>query len=455
MTVLAGAWLMLRESTGTLSGATGVIATLLISLLIGLWVGAPSAEAEDPPFRERWLGVAIAIAMAGAFSTFWSLYEGLEITALGRVMGLLVLVAGPAYTAGMLLPVLLVWSDRLADPEEPEEGLGTVGALTAGLLGGAAAGLLLAGLILLPWLSPGPILLATSVLLLAPLVFPEPERSDASEQLLYEQPTPFGILRVTEVAFPGERQPERRLYLNEEQESGELVRSGAPTLAYIAAAEGWLTAVTPPGSVYLFLGGGAYTLPRRITERDPRAHATVVELNPEVTRIAYQFFGLRRDHGVESVHGDARAFLDRQTEARYDRIYIDVYTGEELLPYPLVTAEAFSAMLGHLRPGGLVALNLIGTTTGPESSRLWSVVQTMGEVFPAVALYWHLGPDYPERQNLLLAGSAAAGFAFPSRAGMFERWPEDEWPDATGTLVFRDLFPSSLPTIRTGEEVKR
>ena len=35
------------------------------------------------------------------------------------------------------------------------------------------------------------------------------------------------------------------------------------------------------------------------------------ELDPEVTRIAQHYFGLRREHRITTVHGDARAFASR------------------------------------------------------------------------------------------------------------------------------------------------
>src|SRR5690606_18701013 len=121
-------------------------------------------------------------------------------------------------------------------------------------------------------------LLGAAAVLMAPLLRHPRMEPLAREQLLHEVDTPYHTLRVTEVVHPGDRQPERRLYLDGEEESGELVRSGAPTLAYIAAAEAWLSERSARGGEYLFLGGGAYTLPRRVAERDPSARVTVVEL---------------------------------------------------------------------------------------------------------------------------------------------------------------------------------
>lgn len=176
-----------------------------------------------------------------------------------------------------------------------------------------------------------------------------------------------------------------------------------------------------------------------MAERDPRAAIVVVELDPEVTRVAYRFFGVRRDHGIGTVHGDARAYLEHPGDREYDRIYLDVYGGREALPYPLVTQEAFAAIRRRLGPGGTAGLNLIGVTTGAESLRMWSVVHTAREIFPSVALYTHLGPDYPERQNALLALSPDPHHPFPPRAGLFQRWPQEEWPAAERATVFRDL----------------
>jgi hypothetical protein len=446
---IASAGLVLFDAEGLLTGATGLTATILAALLTGLWAGAPGDD-DALPFTERWIACGIATAVAGGFATFLTLYGAVGPGPLTRAISLIALVAAPVYAIGMLLPVLLAWGEQLqqevadAQGEDPEEGV--VGRLVVGVLGGAAVGILVAGVVLVSWLGAGPLLLAVAVMLFAPVVLPEPEIAVANERLLAESHTPFSHIRVTEVVFPGERQPERRLYIGEEQESGELVRSGAPTLAYIVAGESWLTGSTRAGASYLFLGGGAYTLPRRISERDPSASITVVELDPEITRAANRFFGLRRDHSIRSVHGDARAFLEADHRS-WDRIYLDVYSGSEALPYPMVTREAFEAARDRLSPDGLLGVNLIGVVGGGEGVKVWSVVRTLADVFPAVAVYSHFGADYPDRQNLLVIAGVHESTSFPGRAGLFERWPRNAWP-AAGTTVYRDIFPP--PPARDG-----
>jgi hypothetical protein len=84
-------------------------------------------------------------------------------------------------------------------------------------------------------------------------------------------------------------------------------------------------------------------------------------------------------------------------------------------------------------------MNLIGTVVGEEQRQLWSVVRTFAEVFPTLALFSHLGRDFPNRQNLLLAASSDPQQSFPMSAGLFEAWPRNEWPEVDGVRVFRDL----------------
>lgn len=438
--------LVLFRSTGLLSATTGLIATLAAALLLGLWAGAPGASAEDSPLRGRWLAASLTTGVGGAFASLWTLHPTLGDGPVGRAAALLLLVAAPAYTLGLLLPALLAAAERQDDEDDALPGWGMLGVVVAGVLLGIVFGAMLVGLALLPWLSVGPLLLGVGALLSIPALRGEGAAAPSQERALFRTETPFARLSVVEVEYSAERQPERRLLLNDEQESGELVRSGAPTLAYVAAAERWLAETGPAaGASYLFLGGGAYTLPRRVAERDPRARIAVVELDPEVTRVAYRFFGVRREHGIQTYHGDARAFARTAAAGAYDRVYLDVYTGGEALPYHLTTREAYEELRRLLRPGGWLALNVIARTTGGEARRFWSLVRTLAEVFPTVAVYVHLGRDYPERQNLLVAASPEAGATPPARAGFFEPWPREEWAGWAGTAVFRDLEPAAAP----------
>lgn len=418
-------------------------ATATVAAAVGLWAGTPQAGGEEIRIGERWLTAAALTALGGSFATFRALYEPVLPGSWWAVGSLVLALAIPIYAACLVAPALLAASgslrEELGDEGEGSDAWSDLGHLTLGSMAGLTIGTFAGALAAIPGWSPSMVLMVSAVVLLVPLALPAPATEGTTERDLYHTVSPFAELRVSEVVYPGERQPERRLYLNEEEESSELVRSGAPTLAYIAAAESWLSHLTSPGSRYLFLGGGAYTLPRRVAERDRRARIDVVELDPEVTAIARRFFGLNQALGVRTIQGDARAYLNGAPSGAYDRVYVDVYGGDERLPHSLVSVEAISALADVLAPGGIAAVNVIGMAVGDERRQLWSVVKTFASVFPNVALYFHLGRDYPERQNFLLAGTADPARDFPDRAGQFERWREAEWPEVEGTIVYRDL----------------
>ncbi|HEX5723898.1 MAG TPA: fused MFS/spermidine synthase [Longimicrobiaceae bacterium] len=432
--------LILYEAGGVLAATGGLVATFAAALAAGLWAGAPAARGERPP-TARWLFAGVAAGVAGAFATVWTLRGGEQWGEPGRALALLLLVGVPVYALGLLLPPLVAWEAGAFPAEEGDPAYGPLGTAVVGVLGGLAVGAAVTGLAFLPAVSPGPLLLGAGALLTFPLFFPRGRGADVDEEVIHEAETPYGTLRVTETVFPGARQPERRLYQNDEVESGELVRSGAPTFGYIAAAE-QLFAELPRAGAYLFLGGGAYTLPRRVAERDPGARITVVELDPEVTAAAYRFFGVRPEHGIVTLHGDARLVAETLPEGALDRVFVDVYDGLETVPHHLVTAEALAGLRRLVRPGGVVVLNVIGVAKGEGERRFWSTVRTAAEAFPSLALYYHLGRDFPERQNFLLAAAAEEGFRFPVRAGAFDQWPEGEWPDLSSAAVFHDRLPA-------------
>ena len=117
---------------------------------------------------------------------------------------------------------------------------------------------------------------------------------------------------------------------------------------------------------------------------------------------------------------------------------MDVYDGTERTPHHRVTLEALTTLRGLLQPNGRLLLNVIGVVSGEGHVRLWSTVRTVAAAFPQVRLYSHLGPDFPDRQNFLLAAACDDG-ELPARAGQFEVWKREDWPIPPAAVVLRDL----------------
>ena len=85
----------------------------------------------------------------------------------------------------------------------------------------------------------------------------------------------------------------------------------------------------------------------------------VYEINPLVERVAReQFRYLANAAGtVEMVIGDARLSMEREPDQRFDVLAIDAFTSDAI-PVHLLTREAFTTYLRHVRPGGLLALHI-------------------------------------------------------------------------------------------------
>ncbi|HEX7242966.1 MAG TPA: hypothetical protein VF263_21945, partial [Longimicrobiaceae bacterium] len=237
VTAMAGGGLSLFETRGLMAAAAALVATLAVALAAGLWAGVPPTADEPASLHGRWLFAGLAVGAAGVFAT------GMEVlTRVGgrgdalRLGALLFLIALPVYALAFLLPARTGWAEGVEDPHgEGDEAAArrALGTVALGVLLGVAAGSLLAGLLLVPKLDPGPLLLGTAALLTSPVLFPRAERPGPEERTVYRAETPFGTLRVVETVYPGDRQPDRTLYQDEEIESGELVRTGAPTFAYV------------------------------------------------------------------------------------------------------------------------------------------------------------------------------------------------------------------------------
>src|SRR4051794_17402213 len=84
----------------------------------------------------------------------------------------------------------------------------------------------------------------------------------------------------------------------------------------------------------LHLGGGGCTLPRYVAATRPGSRADVVELHPEVVRLAREELGA----AMRIRTGDARAAVEGAPRRHYDLVIADVFHGP-VVPRHLTTRE--------------------------------------------------------------------------------------------------------------------
>jgi spermidine synthase len=83
------------------------------------------------------------------------------------------------------------------------------------------------------------------------------------------------------------------------------------------------------------------------------------EINPAVKAVAEKEFTYLRDcqAPVEVVMGDARLSLEREPAQQFDLLALDAFSGDAV-PVHLLTREAFETYLRHLKPEGVIAVNI-------------------------------------------------------------------------------------------------
>jgi len=99
-------------------------------------------------------------------------------------------------------------------------------------------------------------------------------------------------------------------------------------------------AQTKPDFSILYVGGGAYTLPRYIEAKYPQAHQEVIEIDPGVTEINYTYMGVSRDTKIVTHNLDGRQMVDTMVgEGRKFDIVIGDAFNDLSIPYHLTTRE--------------------------------------------------------------------------------------------------------------------
>jgi SAM-dependent methyltransferase len=83
------------------------------------------------------------------------------------------------------------------------------------------------------------------------------------------------------------------------------------------------------------------------------------DINPAVERVARTWFTYLADcpAKVEVVLGDARLSLEREPPQQFDVLAVDAFSGDSI-PVHLITMEAFTEYLRHLKPGGVIAFHV-------------------------------------------------------------------------------------------------
>ncbi|XAY04563.1 Polyamine aminopropyltransferase [Paraconexibacter sp. AEG42_29] len=395
------------------------IATVLVALSIGYFIGGRLADRDPTPGGLARLVLAAAILLA-IVPFIANPFLRISVEALdsvsagafvGSLIGVLVLIAAPVMLLGAVAP----YAVRLKVTTVEEAGK-VAGRLSAISTLGSLVGVFLAALLLVPVVGTRRTFLCFAValavvsalalgrrgaivipLLLAGLIaIPVGTvKATGGGKVVWEKETEYQYARVVE-----RPDGELRLELNE----GQAVHSVYKPGEYLTGNYWDEMLVLPfaanptraPRSVAI-LGNAAGTTARAYGHYFPATEIDGVEIDGDINDLGRELFGLEDRPGLRLHTADARPFL-RRADRRWDTIIVDAYR-QPYIPFYLSTQEFFTLVRKRLNPGGQVIVNVGHPEGSDELEKV--LTATMAKAFPTVLR------DPSQRVNTMLVGTAA------------------------------------------------
>lgn len=129
----------------------------------------------------------------------------------------------------------------------------------------------------------------------------------------------------------------------------------------------------------LILGNGTGTYATQCKTYFPNATVEGVEIDEQITHLASKYFDLPEQVSVTTY--DGRAFL-QAVDTQYDVILVDAYQ-DITIPFQMSSVEFFSLVRDHLKPDGVMVVNMNLHADGKGSINQ-ALTDTVSQVFDTV-----------------------------------------------------------------------
>jgi SAM-dependent methyltransferase len=403
--LLSGAVVMLIEILGTrivgpvfgvsLFVWAALLSVTLCALAIGYSIGGALIDRSPRAVQLGWAlllgGIALGVVPVLA-PVVLKATSGLG-PRIGPLLAAFVLFAPALAVLGMIGPIAV----RLATTD-----LATTGKRVGNIYAVSTAGSLLGTLVTSFWLIPafdtdvivaaaaavliglGAIVLVrrrklwAGAVMAVPVVSvlaPEPTLP-ANIHVVDREHSPYGLVEVLEDKARGVR------YLRADHSiiGAHWLRDQSSAFAFLHVLE-VLPLMRPSAKDLLVIGLGTGALPTALAKAGIRSD--VVEIDPAVARFAEKYFWFTPTG--KTYVDDARTVI-RNADSQYDLIVHDTFTGGAT-PDHLLSVEVLHQLRRLLRPGGVLALNMVGFQQGPHAGATWAVERTLRAVFPLVRAF--------------------------------------------------------------------
>lgn len=396
---------------------TNVIGLVMLALALGYFFGGKLADKrpEPKPYFSLVLFTAIWILLIPfisklVFAYILDVFPNLSLMMVGgSFIAVLFLFVVPMVFLGMIVP----YTVKMVTPRLNELGrdagqvsaLSTVGSIIGTFLPafvlipvfGTTKTFILIGVTLFFLAAIGLkkwwfyILAALSIGLfwLVPPVF-------ATHQMIYAKDSPYQFIFVTE-----DETGRRKLHIDSPFGLQSDYRPDTPLVKGYYSFYSVLPAMIEDPQKILILGHAGGTFTRIFNAYYPDIEITGVEIDPKITEVAYEYFGLE-DSKVTIVHGDARTFL-LTSKDEYDLIIVDAYHLFSI-PSHLATQSFFKLVQSHLSDDGLLAMNVLSW----EGDFIDAISNTVVSVFSDV-----IKVNIPSHLNSILLARNGGDFDIP------------------------------------------
>lgn len=373
-----------------------LISMVLIALSAGYYLGGKLAD-KRPELLVLYRYIMIATAYLVLITLTYKNVLGIlaiysPVT--GSIFATVIIFGFPMVILSMVPPFLVKILVKSSSPQKVGSIVGTISALSTL---GSIAGSLLTTFILIPWLGSkntfilcdlslflialiylvkrGPQYLIAVVLPL--LLIVQATVTHSRTNAVFEKESAYNLIKVTyQKGF-------YFLHLNREENVQSVYN---PDRIYTKTYYDMMNVgpVIAGGKDVLIigLGGGASANQMKILFD---ANVEGVEIDPDVVSVAEKYFLIRQVNPDIKVHVmDGRAFL-RNSDKQYDVIELDVYHGGFYIPFHIVTQEFFNEVNEHLKPNGVLVMNVLSINTREGGQDLFHyIANTMTTSFESV-----------------------------------------------------------------------
>lgn len=237
-------------------------------------------------------------------------------------------------------------------------------------------------------------LISALVLSLLPLNMIVPDLFSHTGNVIYEKETPYSHLDVVD------SKGTRTLYLNGLPHSAMYLNNSNDLVFLYTEMFNLAFAFNPNIQNVLFIGGGGFSTPKYFLENYPDMIIDVVEIDPDVIKVAKDYFNLKKDRRLTIYNRDGRVYITNSNK-KYDLIVLDAYS-KTYVPFHLMTKEFFMELKKDLAPDGIIASNMITSLVGRTSDLFRAEYKTISQIFSNLYVFLAY-PDFPGVvQNVLL-----------------------------------------------------